>query len=93
MRDEFAEDVRIVLEPRARNVDAGVMMESLFRMSELETRFAMNMNVLVDGVDPARGRRWPKPCGNGSTTAAMCWCAARATGWPRSSAGWKSSPA
>ena len=52
VRDESAEDVRIVLEPRARNVDADVMMESLFRMSELETRFAMNMNVLVDGVTP-----------------------------------------
>ena len=52
VRDELAEDVRIVLEPRARNVDAGVMMESLFRMSELESRFAMNMNVLVDGVVP-----------------------------------------
>ncbi len=52
VRDELAEDVRIVLEPRARNVDAGVMMESLFRMSELEARFAMNMNVLVDGVTP-----------------------------------------
>ena len=52
VRDESAEDVRIVLEPRARNVDAGVMMESLFRLSELESRFAMNMNVLVDGVVP-----------------------------------------
>jgi topoisomerase-4 subunit A len=52
VRDESAEDVRIVLEPRARNVDASVMMESLFRMSELEARFAMNMNVLVDGVTP-----------------------------------------
>ncbi len=52
VRDESAEDVRIVLEPRARNVDPGVMMESLFRMSELEARFAMNMNVLVNGVTP-----------------------------------------
>jgi len=52
VRDESTDDVRIVLEPRARNVDAGVMMESLFRMSELESRFAMNMNVLADGVVP-----------------------------------------
>jgi topoisomerase-4 subunit A len=52
VRDESAEDVRIVLEPRARNVDPHVMMESLFRMSELESRFAMNMNVLADGVIP-----------------------------------------
>ncbi len=52
VRDESAEDVRIVLEPRAKNVDPAVMMESLFRMSELEARFSMNMNVLVDGVVP-----------------------------------------
>ncbi len=52
VRDESAEDVRIVLEPRARNVDPGVMMESLFRMTELEARFGLNMNVLVDGVTP-----------------------------------------
>ena len=52
VRDESTDDVRIVLEPRARNVDPQVMMESLFRMSELEARFAMNMNVLADGVIP-----------------------------------------
>ncbi len=52
LRDESAEDVRLVIEPRARNIDPVVMMESLFRTSELETRFPMNMNVLVDGVVP-----------------------------------------
>ena len=52
IRDESAEDVRLVVEPRARTVDATLMMESLFRLSELETRFPMNMNVLVDGVVP-----------------------------------------
>ena len=52
VRDESAEDVRIVIEPRARTIDATVMMESLFRASELETRFPVNMNVLVDGVVP-----------------------------------------
>jgi topoisomerase-4 subunit A len=52
VRDESTDDVRIVLEPRARNVDPQVMMESLFRMSELEARFAVNMNVLADGVIP-----------------------------------------
>ncbi len=52
VRDESAEDVRLVIEPRARNVDAKVMMESVFRLSELETRFPVNMNVLVDGVVP-----------------------------------------
>ncbi len=52
VRDESAEDVRIVLEPRTRSVDPAVMMESLFRLSDLESRFPMNMNVLVDGVVP-----------------------------------------
>ncbi len=52
VRDESAEDVRIVLEPRARTVDAALMMETLFKLSELETRFPVNMNVLVDGVTP-----------------------------------------
>ena len=52
VRDESAEDVRVVLEPRNRAVDPAVMMESLFKLSELEARFPMNMNVLVDGVVP-----------------------------------------
>ncbi|MCW2316955.1 topoisomerase-4 subunit A [Rhodoblastus acidophilus] len=52
VRDESTDDVRVVLEPRSRSVEPNVLMESLFRMSELEARFAMNMNVLVDGVTP-----------------------------------------
>lgn len=52
VRDESAEDVRVVLEPRNRTVDPATMMESLFRLSELESRFPLNMNVLVDGVVP-----------------------------------------
>ena len=52
VRDESTEDVRIVLEPRARNVEPAVMMEQLFKLSELETRISVNMNVLVDGVTP-----------------------------------------
>ncbi len=52
VRDESSEDVRIVLEPRSRTVDPVVLMESLFRQSELENRIPMNMNVLVDGVVP-----------------------------------------
>ncbi|GAB1361667.1 hypothetical protein MASR1M32_09030 [Rhodobacter sp.] len=55
VRDESAEDVRIVLEPRARNVDPEVMMGTLYRNSDLETRFSLNMNVLIDG-------RVPKVC-------------------------------
>jgi topoisomerase IV subunit A len=52
VRDESTDDVRIVLEPRSRTVEAETMMESLFKLSELESRVSMNMNVLVDGVVP-----------------------------------------
>ncbi len=52
IRDESAEDIRIVIEPRARTVDADVMMETLFRQTELEARVGVNMNVLVEGTVP-----------------------------------------
>ena len=52
IRDESAEDVRVVIEPKNRAVPPFVMMEQVFRATELETRFPMNMNVLVDGVVP-----------------------------------------
>ncbi len=52
VRDESAEDVRVVLEPRSRTVEPAMMMEQLFKLSELETRIPVNMNVLVDGVTP-----------------------------------------
>ena len=46
VRDESAEEIRLVLEPRARTVEPEVFMESLFRLCDLETRFPVNMNVL-----------------------------------------------
>ncbi|MBV9860152.1 MAG: DNA topoisomerase IV subunit A [Alphaproteobacteria bacterium] len=46
IRDESTEDVRIVLEPKTRNVDAEVLMEQLFRLTDLETRVPLNLNVL-----------------------------------------------
>ena len=52
VRDESADDIRVVLEPRSKNVDPEVLMNMLFRLSELETRFSLNMNVLIDGVTP-----------------------------------------
>ncbi|GJE28265.1 DNA topoisomerase IV subunit A [Methylobacterium organophilum] len=52
VRDESAEDVRIVLEPRSRSVDPVILMESLFRLTELEARIPLNMNVLVGGLVP-----------------------------------------
>ncbi len=51
VRDESAEDIRIVLEPRSKNIDAAVLMESLFKISGLESRVSLNMNVLnADGI-------------------------------------------
>jgi topoisomerase IV subunit A len=52
VRDESAEDIRLVIEPRSRSVDAELMMESLFKLTELETRIPLNMNVLVKGRIP-----------------------------------------
>jgi topoisomerase-4 subunit A len=52
MRDESAEDIRLVFEPRARTVDPALMMESLFKLTELESRIPLNMNVLVKGRIP-----------------------------------------
>ncbi len=46
VRDESAEDIRLVIEPKSRTVEAEVLMESLFRLSDLEVRFPINMNVL-----------------------------------------------
>jgi len=52
VRDESAEDIRLVIEPRARTVDSVLMMESLFKLTELESRIPLNMNVLVKGKVP-----------------------------------------
>ena len=52
IRDESAEGVRLVLEPKSRTVDPLVLMESLFRATELEIRFGLNMNVLTAGQIP-----------------------------------------
>lgn len=52
VRDESAEDIRIVLEPRSRAVEAELMMEALFKLTELEARFPVNLNVLIDGKVP-----------------------------------------
>ena len=52
VRDESAEDVRLVLIPRSKNVDAALLMESLFRLTDLENRFSLNMNVLSGGRIP-----------------------------------------
>src|SRR5438094_2243392 len=52
VRDESAEDVRLVIEPKSKNVDHALMMESLFKLTELESRIPLNLNVLVKGRVP-----------------------------------------
>jgi topoisomerase-4 subunit A len=52
VRDESADDIRLVLEPRSKNVDPEVLMGMMYRNSDLEVRFSLNMNVLIDGLTP-----------------------------------------
>lgn len=52
VRDESAEDMRLVLVPKNRSVEPELMMEALFRASDLENRFSLNMNVLENGLVP-----------------------------------------
>jgi topoisomerase IV subunit A len=52
VRDESADDVRLVLEPRTRTVEPDMLMGMLFKNSDLEIRFSLNMNVLIDGKVP-----------------------------------------
>ncbi len=52
IRDESAEDIRLVIEPKSRTVDPALLMESLFKLTELESRIPLNMNVLVKGQVP-----------------------------------------
>ncbi len=52
VRDESDEDIRIVLEPRSRTVDAEMLMDSLFRLTDLEIRVSLNLNVLDETRTP-----------------------------------------
>src|SRR6202162_4996469 len=52
VRDESTEEVRVVFEPRSRNVDPALLMESLFKLTALENRFPLNLNVLTGGKGP-----------------------------------------
>src|ERR1044072_4784617 len=52
IRDESAEDVRLIIEPKSRAVDPALMMESLFRLTELESKISLNLNVLIKGKIP-----------------------------------------
>jgi topoisomerase-4 subunit A len=52
IRDESAEDIRVVIEPKSKTVDPELVMESLFRLTELESKIPLNLNVLVKGKIP-----------------------------------------
>jgi len=52
VRDESSEEIRLILEPKSRAIDPVLLMESLFRSTELEVRFGLNMNVLSAGQIP-----------------------------------------
>lgn len=52
IRDESADDIRLVIEPRAGTVDPAILMEQLFKLSELEQRIPLNMNLLDKGIVP-----------------------------------------
>ena len=52
VRDESAEEIRLIIEPKSKTVDPLVLMESLFKLTELEVRFGLNMNVLSAGQVP-----------------------------------------
>ena len=52
VRDESAEDIRLVLVPKNRNIEPEILMEALYRNCELESRFSMNLNVLEGGRIP-----------------------------------------
>ena len=53
IRDESAEDIRVVLEPKSRRLDPKAVMESLFKLTELETRVSLNLNVLDSNGRPS----------------------------------------
>ena len=78
-----------MLEPKTRGVEPEVLMETLFRATALETPVSAE-HERADGRPHAR---WcwacAACCAPGSTTGTRCWCAARGTGWRRSSGGWR----
>ena len=53
IRDESAEEIRLIIEPKSRTIDPKLLMESLFRLTDLETRIPLNMNVLSHGKVPS----------------------------------------
>ena len=93
VRDELAEDVRLVLEPKSRSIDPVLLMEQMFKLTELETRVPPQH----ERADPRPGAERAEPSpgafANGSTTGKKCWSAARSIASPRSTTGSRCSTA
>jgi len=63
VRDESADDIRLVLVPKNRNVDPAILMESLFRQTDLEVKISLNLNLLdKDGVPQVMDLRTAMRC-------------------------------
>ncbi len=58
IRDESTDQIRIVLEPKSRKLNPETLMEGIFKLTDLEARFSMNLNVLIDGLRPKVCTPW-----------------------------------
>ena len=89
IQDESAEDIRIVLEPKSRRLDPEAVMESLFKLTELESRISLNLNVLDSSGRPSvlslkdALKEW-------LAHRRKFWSGAVVTGWGKFSVVWKS---
>ena len=90
VRDESAEDVRLVIEPKSRAVDPELLMESLFRLTELESRIPLNLNVLMKGRIPKVRRPRRVPEGMARPSARRADPPLQLPQGCRSSTGWRS---
>ena len=80
VRDESDAEIRIVIEPRSRTVEPELLMDSLFRLTDLEARVPLNLNVLDAEPDAAGDGAAGRCCADGSPSRSRCWSAARSTG-------------
>ena len=86
VRDESDEQVRLILEPRARTVDSDLLLESLYRLTDLEIRFPLNLNVL-DATRTPGVMSLKEALLAWLDSSSRCFCAARRTGSARSTTG------
>ena len=89
IHDESAEDIRIVLTPKSRTVEPELLMEQLFRQSDLEARIPLNMNVLDKGLVPRVMSLKEVLAGLRRSSPRSAGAALAASAWKRSRRGWK----